>query len=163
MIFLWFVNRHGLPESLSWDVPSCINFLTSWRMPSSGMWHRLSLQPPAHAGSSFADFSTLKIEAIRSSETSVHTRSHGATSQKTALLIVTAVKTSNLPYKLINNLYCSSFYWKLFRLMADGPQVYFQLRFLLLPPSIIERAETFRCEINLPWGSCFGTVLMKLD
>jgi hypothetical protein len=34
-----------------------------------------SLQPPAHANSSFADFSTLKVEAIRSSETSVHTRS----------------------------------------------------------------------------------------
>jgi hypothetical protein len=37
-------------------------------------WWR-SLQPPAHAGSSLADFSTLKIEALRSSETSVHTRS----------------------------------------------------------------------------------------
>jgi hypothetical protein len=35
----------------------------------------LSLQPPAHAGSSLADFSTPKMEAIRSSETSVHTRS----------------------------------------------------------------------------------------
>jgi hypothetical protein len=34
-----------------------------------------SLQPPAHAGSSHTDFSTLKMEAIRSSETSVHTRS----------------------------------------------------------------------------------------
>jgi hypothetical protein len=33
------------------------------------------LQPPAHAGSSHADFSTLKMEAICSSETSVHTRS----------------------------------------------------------------------------------------
>jgi hypothetical protein len=33
------------------------------------------LQPPAHAGSSLADFSTLNMEAIRSSETSVHTRS----------------------------------------------------------------------------------------
>jgi hypothetical protein len=33
------------------------------------------LQPPAHAGSSLADFSILKMEAIRSSETSVHTRS----------------------------------------------------------------------------------------
>jgi hypothetical protein len=30
--------------------------------------------PPAQAGSSLADFSTLKIEAILSSETSVHTR-----------------------------------------------------------------------------------------
>jgi hypothetical protein len=32
------------------------------------------LQLPAHAGSSLADFSTPKIEVIRSSETSVHTR-----------------------------------------------------------------------------------------
>jgi hypothetical protein len=31
-------------------------------------------QPPAHAGSSLADFCTLKMEVIRSSETSVHTR-----------------------------------------------------------------------------------------
>jgi hypothetical protein len=36
-------------------------------------------QPPAHAGSSLADFSTLKMDAIRSSETSVYkisTRPH---------------------------------------------------------------------------------------
>jgi hypothetical protein len=33
------------------------------------------LQPPAHAGSSLANFSTLKTKAISSSETSVHTRS----------------------------------------------------------------------------------------
>jgi predicted nucleic acid-binding Zn ribbon protein len=33
------------------------------------------LQSPAHAGSSLADSSTLKMEMIRSSETSVHTRS----------------------------------------------------------------------------------------
>jgi hypothetical protein len=32
-------------------------------------------QQPAHAGSSLADFFTLKMEAIPSSETSVHTRS----------------------------------------------------------------------------------------
>jgi hypothetical protein len=36
---------------------------------------RLSLKPPSRAGSSLADFSTLKMEAIRSSETWVHTRS----------------------------------------------------------------------------------------
>jgi hypothetical protein len=35
------------------------------------MW----LQPPAHAGSSLADFSILKMESIHSYETSVHTRS----------------------------------------------------------------------------------------
>jgi hypothetical protein len=43
-----------------------------------------------------ADFSTLKMEAICSSETSVHTNLHGATSQKTVYFTVTAVKTSNL-------------------------------------------------------------------
>jgi hypothetical protein len=32
-------------------------------------------QPPAHAGSSLADFSSLKMEAIHSSKTLVHTRS----------------------------------------------------------------------------------------
>jgi hypothetical protein len=35
----------------------------------------ISLQPPAHAVSSLADFSTLNMEAERSSETSVYTRS----------------------------------------------------------------------------------------
>jgi hypothetical protein len=60
-------------------------------MPSSGMWSRVDLvwtddseeyitsifrlQPPVHASSSLADFSTLKMEAIGSSESSVHTRS----------------------------------------------------------------------------------------
>jgi hypothetical protein len=50
-------------------------------MSSSGTWRRVDrvwtdcrLQPPAHDGSSLGDFSTLKMEAIRSSETSVHTR-----------------------------------------------------------------------------------------
>lgn len=38
-----------------------------------GWW--LSRLPPAHAGSSLADFPTLKMEAIYSSEMSVHTRS----------------------------------------------------------------------------------------
>jgi hypothetical protein len=33
------------------------------------------MQPPAHAGSSLADFSSLRMEPIRSSETSVHSRS----------------------------------------------------------------------------------------
>jgi hypothetical protein len=40
------------------------------------MKHNCSLQPPAHAGSSLAaGSSTLKMEAIHSSETSVQTRS----------------------------------------------------------------------------------------
>jgi hypothetical protein len=66
----------------------------TWRMQSSGMWRCIYLvwtdileecitsifrveksEPPAHAGSLLADFSTLKMEVICSSETSVHTRS----------------------------------------------------------------------------------------
>jgi hypothetical protein len=42
---------------------------------ASGCRHRHSLQPPAQAGSSLADFSTLKMEVLRSSVTSVHKRS----------------------------------------------------------------------------------------
>jgi hypothetical protein len=41
-----------------------------------------SLQPPAHAGSSLADFSTLKMEAIRQFAQDLH----GAICQKTAFL-----------------------------------------------------------------------------
>jgi hypothetical protein len=47
----------------------------------------------------------LQMEAIRSSETSVHTRSthlRSATSQKMAFFIVTAVKTSNLTFQTVN-------------------------------------------------------------
>jgi hypothetical protein len=44
-----------------------VQTILNLRMPSSGMW----LQPPAKSGSSHADFPTLKMEAIRSSETSV--------------------------------------------------------------------------------------------
>jgi hypothetical protein len=41
-------------------------FLYSWFFPIG-----LNLQPPADAGSPLADFSTLKMEAIRSSEMSI--------------------------------------------------------------------------------------------
>jgi hypothetical protein len=54
------------------------------------------LQAPAHAASSLADFSILKIEAIRSPETSVHTRSTWRHIPEDGIFIVTAVKTSNL-------------------------------------------------------------------
>jgi hypothetical protein len=39
---------------------------------------------------------TLMVEALGSSETSILTKPHGVTSQKTTLFIVTAVKTSDL-------------------------------------------------------------------
>jgi hypothetical protein len=52
----------------------------------------LSLQSPAHAGSPLADFSTLKMEAIRSYETSVNARSTQRHIPKTTFFIVTAVK-----------------------------------------------------------------------
>jgi hypothetical protein len=44
-----------------WGVASC-RYFVNW----------FSLQPPAHAGSPFEDFSTLKMETIHFSETSVY-------------------------------------------------------------------------------------------
>jgi hypothetical protein len=78
---------------------SDVELRTLSRMPYSGMWHRVDivwtdvseehitsiltveksaseeLQPLAHAGNSLADFSTVKMEVIRFSVTSIHTRS----------------------------------------------------------------------------------------
>jgi hypothetical protein len=45
-----------MKNAVSWDVAPCSSCVNR----------------PAHADSSLADFSTLKMEAIRSSETSVH-------------------------------------------------------------------------------------------
>jgi hypothetical protein len=44
------------------------------------------LQPPVHSGSSFADCSTLKMEAIRSSETSFNTISIRRYTQQDGIL-----------------------------------------------------------------------------
>jgi hypothetical protein len=63
-----------LKNAVFWDVAPC------------------SVQLLAHAGSSLAEFSTLKMEAKRRFKEELH----GATSDKTAFFIVTAVKTSNL-------------------------------------------------------------------
>jgi hypothetical protein len=74
-------------DSSSWGHAQLVDRFSQrwlWRMPSSLMWRRVDLvwtyvseepQPPDHAGSSLANFSTLKMEAIRSSETSAYTRS----------------------------------------------------------------------------------------
>jgi hypothetical protein len=59
-----------MKNALYWDVASCRSCVNR-RFRGT---YRLSLQPPAHSGCSLADFSTLQMEAIRSSETSVHTR-----------------------------------------------------------------------------------------
>jgi hypothetical protein len=63
----------------------------------------VTMQPPAHAGSSLADFSTLKMEAIRSSETSVPQDLHDATSQKTAFF-----NTENASLVGVNNIYANT-------------------------------------------------------
>jgi hypothetical protein len=62
-----------------WDVASCRSCVNErfggmYRLHLHGRKNR-ELQSPAYAGPSLTDFSTLKIEAIHSSETSVHTRS----------------------------------------------------------------------------------------
>jgi hypothetical protein len=54
---------------------SCVKDVSEERIASIFKVEKsASEQPSAHAGSSLADFSTLKMETIRSSETSVHTR-----------------------------------------------------------------------------------------
>jgi hypothetical protein len=47
---------------------------TAVTMNNAVFWDKAPCRSCAHAGSSLADFYTLKMEAIRSSETSVHTR-----------------------------------------------------------------------------------------
>jgi hypothetical protein len=62
-----------LPTPLTIDFP-CGPLSLPFRPYIVGCFQlALSLQPPAHTGSSLADFSILKMEAIRYSETSVHT------------------------------------------------------------------------------------------
>jgi hypothetical protein len=55
-----------MKSAVFWDVALCGSCLNR----SFGGTYRLSLQPPAQADSSLTDSSTLKMEAIRSSETS---------------------------------------------------------------------------------------------
>jgi hypothetical protein len=82
-----------MKSAVFWDVApcrSCVNrrFGGTYRLHLQGRKIRerrtsvsrwlqslQSLNTPAHAGSLLADFSTLKMKAIHSSETSVHTRS----------------------------------------------------------------------------------------
>jgi hypothetical protein len=70
-------RSHILKNAVFWDMAPCrfcVNrrFGGTYRDRGSSMSR---MQPPAQAGSSIADFSTLEMEAIRSSETSVHTKS----------------------------------------------------------------------------------------
>jgi hypothetical protein len=60
-----------MKNAVFWDVEPCRSCVNRH---FGGTYH-LHLQPPAHAGSLLADFSTLKMGAIRSSEMKVHTRS----------------------------------------------------------------------------------------
>jgi hypothetical protein len=78
-----------MKKAVFWDVSSCRNcvnrrfggtyclHLQGRKMRELGTsvnrWDLSSLQQRAHAGSSLADFPTLKMEAIFSSETSVYT------------------------------------------------------------------------------------------
>jgi hypothetical protein len=76
-----------MKNAVFWDVTlckSCVNkcFGGTYRLHfqgrkirERGTSLRRYLQPPVHAGYSLANISTLKMEAIRSSETSVYTRS----------------------------------------------------------------------------------------
>jgi hypothetical protein len=71
-------SRIYVKNDVFWGVApcrSCLNrrFGGTYGLHLQGSEEPASLQPPVHAGSSLADFSTLKMEAKRSSETLVHT------------------------------------------------------------------------------------------
>jgi hypothetical protein len=74
-----------------------------------------SLQPPPHAGSSLADFSTLKMEAIRSSEMSVHTRFTQRHIPQDGILHFA------LEFKKTNNSYIY-YYFKHHRILVGKPE-----------------------------------------
>jgi hypothetical protein len=63
-----------IKNAIIWDVAPC-RFCVNRRFGGTYRLHLQGcrLQPPAHAISSLADFSTMKMEVIRFSETSVHT------------------------------------------------------------------------------------------
>jgi hypothetical protein len=63
-----------MKNAVFWDLPPCRSCVNR-RFGEMYHLHLQGLQPPAQVGSSLADFSTLKTEAIHSSETSVDTRS----------------------------------------------------------------------------------------
>jgi hypothetical protein len=77
-----------MKNAVFWDVAPCRSFVNRrfggiYRLHLQGRKirergtnvSRCSLQPPAHAGSSLADFYTLKMRPILSSETSVYKKS----------------------------------------------------------------------------------------
>jgi hypothetical protein len=59
-----------MKNNVFWAVAACISCLNRRFGGTAADW-----QPPAQACSSLADFSTLKMEAISTFETSVHARS----------------------------------------------------------------------------------------
>jgi hypothetical protein len=58
-----------------WEESIAYIFMVEKSASEEPTWIGSSLQPPARPGPSLEDFSTLKVEKVRSSETSVHTRS----------------------------------------------------------------------------------------
>jgi hypothetical protein len=92
--------------------PAVASLYTDYAIPAlkiaeNGLQTDLSLLTPAHAGSSFADFSTLKMEAIHSSETSVHTRSTRRYIPEDDILHSDAMKTSNLTFSYVVHVFLS--------------------------------------------------------
>jgi hypothetical protein len=76
-ITCFYENEGGWRQRVyGWQINLTEQYVLSkiWSVYSSD-YEECRLQPPAHAASSLADFSTLKMEAINPSETSVRIRS----------------------------------------------------------------------------------------
>jgi hypothetical protein len=90
--------------TISWHVASCalgkvkssllLNVTISWHVASCALG-KVKSSLLLHAGFLRFWFSTLKIEMIRSSESSVHIRTIRAVSKKMATFITTTVRSSN--------------------------------------------------------------------
>jgi hypothetical protein len=97
-----------LKNAVFWDVAlcrSCVNrrFREMYRLHLQGriIQSGFSLQPPAHAGSSHADFLPWIWRRYIPPKRRFTQDLHGTASQKTAFFMVTAMKTSNLPILIL--------------------------------------------------------------
>jgi hypothetical protein len=96
-VLMTYVGVLTLWEAVSFPYKLCF----VWRKQSSGMWHRVAVSLTSLTDASRADFLILSLLPWRWRRYVPPKRwltplLHGATSQKTAFFIVTAVKTSTL-------------------------------------------------------------------
>jgi hypothetical protein len=111
---------NAFKNTVFWDVALCRSCVTqhfggTYRLQLQGrkILEAACLQPTAHAGFSLTDFSTLKMEAIRSSEMSAHTRTTRRHIPEDAILH--SHSRENFKSYMINALSANIRTWDMFR------------------------------------------------